>query len=145
MNFPGKRALSVFKYSNYLPLCKKNRPIPEKNDDPFLRKMPNRQFDSSNSPGLTLTAGIELIPESLSIFNPGFFCYVFLSESSLGRCWIPHQLELVFFPKSDQELITGVWNTKLWRVKSNKFFQYLVLAWVQHQQLRLVKNRKGVK
>ena len=41
MNFPGKKALSVFKYSNYLTLCKKS----EKTNDPFLRKMPDRQTD----------------------------------------------------------------------------------------------------
>ena len=35
MNFPGKRALSVFKHSNYLPLCKKL----EKTKAHFLRKM----------------------------------------------------------------------------------------------------------
>ena len=35
MNFPGKRALSVFQYSNYLPLCQKS----EKPNEPFLRKL----------------------------------------------------------------------------------------------------------
>ena len=38
MNFVGKKkALSLFKYSNYLTSCKKS----EKNNDPFLRKMLN--------------------------------------------------------------------------------------------------------
>ena len=38
MNFPGiKKALPVFKYSNYLPLCQKS----EKINESFLRKMPN--------------------------------------------------------------------------------------------------------
>ena len=35
MNFPGKKALSVFKYSNYLPSCPKS----EKTNMIFLRKM----------------------------------------------------------------------------------------------------------
>ena len=35
MNFPRKNPLSVFKYSNYLPSCKKS----EKTNVPFLRKM----------------------------------------------------------------------------------------------------------
>ena len=35
--FPGKRALSVFRYSNYLPSCQKS----EKTIEPFLRKSPN--------------------------------------------------------------------------------------------------------
>ena len=39
--FLGKRVLSVFKYSNYLPSCKKS----EKTIEPFLRKMPNWQTD----------------------------------------------------------------------------------------------------
>ena len=34
MNFPGK-SLSVFRYSNYLPSCKKS----EKTDDQFLKKI----------------------------------------------------------------------------------------------------------
>ena len=37
MNFAGKRALSVFKYSNDLLSCKKF----EKTKEAFLRKMPN--------------------------------------------------------------------------------------------------------
>ena len=41
--FQEKRALSVFKYSNYLPSPKKS----EKTNGPFLRKTPNRQFDIS--------------------------------------------------------------------------------------------------
>ena len=39
----GKRVLSVFKYSSYLPLLKKS----EKTNDQFLGKTPNRQFDRS--------------------------------------------------------------------------------------------------
>ena len=35
MNFSGKRALSVFQYLNYLPLCQKS----EKPNEPFLRKL----------------------------------------------------------------------------------------------------------
>ena len=35
MNFPRKKVLSVFKYSNYLPLCPKS----EKTNMIFLRKM----------------------------------------------------------------------------------------------------------
>ena len=35
MNFPGKRALSVFQYSNYLPLCQNQK----KSNEPFLRKL----------------------------------------------------------------------------------------------------------
>ena len=45
-SFLEKRTLSVFKYSNYLPSCKKS----EKTNDPFLRKMLNwctdRQADT---------------------------------------------------------------------------------------------------
>ena len=41
MNFPRKKALSVFKYSNYLPLCNKS----EKTIMPFLRKMLNWWMD----------------------------------------------------------------------------------------------------
>ena len=37
MNFSEKRAPSVFRYSNYLPSCKKS----EKSNDQFLRKIPN--------------------------------------------------------------------------------------------------------
>ena len=37
--FLEKGALSVFKYSNYLPPCQKS----EKSIEPFLRTMPNRQ------------------------------------------------------------------------------------------------------
>ena len=39
-----KRALLVFKYSNYLPLCQKS----EKTNEPFLRKMPKGQTDNSD-------------------------------------------------------------------------------------------------
>ena len=41
MNFPRKKALLVFKYSNYLPSCQK----PEKHNLPFLRKMLNWQMN----------------------------------------------------------------------------------------------------
>ena len=41
MNSPRKKALSVFKYSNYLPLCNKS----EKTIMPFLRKMLNWWMD----------------------------------------------------------------------------------------------------
>ena len=42
MNFPGKKhAVSGFKYSNYLPSCKKS----EKTNASFLRKMPDGQTD----------------------------------------------------------------------------------------------------
>ena len=37
INFRGNRALSLFKYSNYLPWCQKS----EKTNEPFLRKMLN--------------------------------------------------------------------------------------------------------
>ena len=36
-----KRAVSVFKYFNYLPSCQKS----EKANEPFLRKMPNGRTD----------------------------------------------------------------------------------------------------
>ena len=36
--FFEKKGLLVFKYSNYIPSCKKKT---EKNNDRFLRKMPN--------------------------------------------------------------------------------------------------------
>ena len=35
MNFPGKKALTVFKCLNYIPLCQKS----EKTNESFLRKM----------------------------------------------------------------------------------------------------------
>ena len=42
MNFPEKKkALSVFKYSNYLLPCQKS----EKTNEPFLRKMPTWQME----------------------------------------------------------------------------------------------------
>ena len=41
--FPGKRAMSAFKYSNFLLLCTKSKS--EKTKKPFLRKMPNGQTD----------------------------------------------------------------------------------------------------
>ena len=53
---------------------------------------------------------MELIPESLSIYNPGWF---FLNLSSFVKAF-PEDVEtwadlnLLFFPKSDQEFITGV-------------------------------------
>ena len=37
MHFPGNKALSAFKYFNYVPLCQKS----EKTNEPFLKKMPN--------------------------------------------------------------------------------------------------------
>ena len=59
---------------------------------------------------------MELIPESLSIYNPGWF---FLNLSSFVKAF-PEDVEtwadlnLLFFPKSNQEFITGVWNWNLW-------------------------------
>ena len=41
MNFPGKKAKSLFKYSNYLPSWQKS----EKTNELFLRKMLNWQMD----------------------------------------------------------------------------------------------------
>ena len=41
MNFSGKKLVSVFKYSNYLPSCQKS----EKTNMPFLRKMLNWRMD----------------------------------------------------------------------------------------------------
>ena len=41
MNFPEKRALSAFKYSNYLLSCQKSG----KTDELFLRKIPNWRTD----------------------------------------------------------------------------------------------------
>ena len=61
-------------------------------------------------PELTLIAGIELILES--IFNPGFSLLCVPSESISESYWNPRWLELAFFPKSDQEFITTVWNTE---------------------------------
>ena len=67
-----------------------------------------------------------------------FFYFVFLSENGSGRCWNPRRLELAFFPKSDKEFITWVWNSETCdqvytRNESNKYFQSLVLTRVQHQ------------
>ena len=58
MNFPEKKkALSVFKYSNYLPLCQKS----EKTNEAFLRKIPNcwtdRQTDNSDFLGPSVGQG----------------------------------------------------------------------------------------
>ena len=84
---------------------------------------------------------MKLIPEPLSIYNPGFvsfFYFISLCENLSGRCWNPRWLELAFFPKSDQEFITGVWNSETCdlsyaRNESNNYFQFLVLTRVQHQ------------
>ena len=46
MNFPVKRLLPVFQYSNYLPFCQKS----EKTNQQFLRKM----TDSSDFIGLSV-------------------------------------------------------------------------------------------
>ena len=40
-----KRTLSVFKYSNYLPWCKRS----EKTNDPFMRKIPNWRTDRQST------------------------------------------------------------------------------------------------
>ena len=64
INFSGKKMLCQFL----------NIPIiyHQLSNGSFLRKTTNKKFDSSNSLSLALIAGIELIAESLSIFNPGF-------------------------------------------------------------------------
>ena len=41
LNFPGKKGLSVFRYFNYLPSCKKSK----KTNDPFQREMPTWRTD----------------------------------------------------------------------------------------------------
>ena len=51
--FLETRALSVFQYSNYLPLCKKS----EHTNDPFLRKMPNWQTDNGDFIGSLMGRG----------------------------------------------------------------------------------------
>ena len=45
INFPGKRALSAFKYSNYLPWRKKSEkiPIPEKNYELLMDRHTNKE------------------------------------------------------------------------------------------------------
>ena len=66
-----------------------------------------QKLDSSNSPSLPLTAGIELISESLSIFNPGIF-YTFFTFLNAVREDVETRaaLNLLFFSKSEQEFLT---------------------------------------
>ena len=52
--FLWKRAQSVFKYSNYLTICKKS----EKTNDPFLKKMPNLQTRQTNGQMDRWTKGV---------------------------------------------------------------------------------------
>ena len=90
---------------------KSQRPIPEENAEQTVWQ----KLDSSVSLSLPLTAGIELISESLSIFNPGiFYTFFFLFWNRFGK-----MLKLVLH----------------WTCLFSKlaYFQSLVLTRVQHQ------------
>ena len=86
MNFPGKKGLCQFL----------NIPI-------IYHRLKNQKktmamFDSSNSPSLPLIAGIELIPESLSIFNPGlFFTLLSFLKAVWGHAEVRADLKFFFF------------------------------------------------
>ena len=137
--FWGKRALSVFKCFNYLHWCKNS----EETNDSFLRKTLKRQFKRS---GPILISGNELFENHFQFLNQGLllgFCFWKQFEKMLN----PTPTWTFFLLKSDKEFITGVWNTELWPCAytrlSNKYFQYLALTRVQHQNfLRLRKLKK---
>ena len=137
--FRGKRALSVFKCFNYLHWCKNS----EETNDSFLRKTLKRQFKQS---GPILISGNELFENHFQFLNQGLllgFCF----WKQFGKMLNPALTWTFFLLKSDQEFITGVWNTELWPCAymrlSNKYFQYLALTRVQHQNfLRLRKLKK---
>ena len=76
-----------------------------------------QKLDSSNSPSLPLTAGIELISESLSIFNPGIF-YTFFTFLNAVREDVETRaaLNLLFFSKSEQEFLTWVWTLRIFNL-----------------------------
>ena len=67
MNFPEKKPLSVFKYSNYLPSCQKS----QKTNEPFLRKIPNGQTNRGTGNGDFIGPSIgRLILEAKSDDDP---------------------------------------------------------------------------
>ena len=70
-------------------------------------------MEGSNSPSLSLIAAIELISESLSIFNPGVFDTFFPLMKAVREDVETHA---AFFPKSDQELLTGVWILRIFNL-----------------------------
>ena len=80
---------------------KSQRPIPEENAEQTVWQ----KLDSSNSPSLPLIAPIEMVSESLSIFNPGIFDTFFSLMKAVRE---DVETRAAFFPKSDQELLTGV-------------------------------------
>ena len=117
MNFLGKKGLCQFLNIPIIYHRTKNRkssqPISEVNAEETVWQ----KLNSWNSPSLPLIAGIELSSESLSIFNPGIF-YTFVPFLKAVREDVETHaaLNLLFFPKSDQEFLTGVWNLRIFNL-----------------------------
>ena len=88
---------------------KSKRPIPEENTEQTVWQ----KLDISNSPSLPLIAPIELVSESLWIFNPGIFDTFFPLMKAVREDVETHA---AFFPKSDQEILTGVWTLRIFNL-----------------------------
>ena len=96
MNFPGKGALPVFQYSNYLPLCQKS----EKPNEPFLRKLSEghtkNQFISLISLWDTASFGVlRLIEKSCNLVSQEHFG-PYLKYQSFPKyeiCWNRQELQ----------------------------------------------------